>query len=134
MIRRDILSPDGSLYLTRWYLWGKPQPADGSWTRTGPELYLHRIAKSDDPTRGLHNHPWRWAVSLILWGGYVEWSNRHELGLKLFGPLSINVIRDTDFHRIELVDGRPCWTLFLVGPRVKGWGFLKDGFFKARRP
>lgn len=135
MIRRDIAAPDGSLYLRRWYLVGKPQPKDGSWKPVGPELYLHKICRSDDPTRGLHNHPWRWAISLILWRGYFEWRGTSwgRWRRRLF-PLQINFLRGDDYHRVDLIDGRPAWTLFLVGPRVKGWGFLTKRGYEARRP
>lgn len=140
MIRRDITAPNGTLYLRRWYLVGKPQPKDGSWKPVGPELYLHKICQSDDPARGLHNHPWRWAISLILWRGYREVrlvgpdTQRVTKRLRRFFPLQINFLRGDDYHRVELIDGKPAWTLFLVGPRVKGWGFLTKRGYEARRP
>jgi hypothetical protein len=29
-------------------------------------------------------------------------------------------------HRIELVEGRPAWTLLITGPAVRSWGFWCD--------
>lgn len=26
-------------------------------------------------------------------------------------------------HRLELIDGKPCWSLFITGPNVRKWGF-----------
>lgn len=37
----------------------------------GVRVYLHRFVSSD-PDRGLHSHPWAWAMSLILSGHYFE--------------------------------------------------------------
>ena len=37
-------------------------------------------------------------------------------------PLSLNLIRGTDFHRVDLL-GESCWTLFLAGPKVSSWYF-----------
>ena len=54
--RRDILGPDGTLYLRRWSL---RIPFTGGW-----RLMLHKIARPDS-ARDLHDHPW-WFVSLIL--------------------------------------------------------------------
>jgi hypothetical protein len=144
ILRKTILASDGSDYIRRWYLSGKPQPTDGTWQVTGPEHYIHQILQSDDTTRGLHNHPWRWAISIIIWRGYYEdrldlndLSGRHVHGIPVrrrrFWPGMINIIRETDFHRIELVNGKPAWTLFLTGPRIKGWGFLTRLGYVARR-
>lgn len=45
--------------------------------------------------------------------------------------MRINIIRGTDFHRILLVPGEEAWTLFIHGPRTKGWGFLLFGGYVA---
>jgi hypothetical protein len=40
-------------------------------------------------------------------------------------PGGINLIRVTDFHRVDLKDEKAgAWTLFFTGPRSKDWGFL----------
>jgi hypothetical protein len=95
-------------------------------------LYLHRFHRSDDEAE-LHNHPWRWAVSLVLQGGYSEervvgesYSEGKTLPLVMrrqVRPGSLNFLRGDDFHRVDLTDG-DAWTLFLVGPVVQSWGFL----------
>jgi hypothetical protein len=108
-------------YLSRHYLFRK------SWfPRLEHRLrswYLHHFWRSDYEDE-VHNHPWGRSYSLILTGGYIE--HRYVGGCVVTRrclPGSINVIDSTDFHRVELI-GRDCWTLFVSGPKVSGWGFL----------
>jgi hypothetical protein len=139
-----------SKYLSRFYLVNGPR--DIRWTDTGnvPEgvefppgasLMLHRFHRSDDDGE-LHNHPWKWSVSLILAGGYSE-ERRKVVKDDLFGSVylghqvirrtmkpwrpwvpwrGINIIRGDDFHRVDLLE-RDCWSLFLAGPKTQSWGF-----------
>jgi hypothetical protein len=114
----------GRPYLTRRFL--SPYAGRfGRWLRKRlPSAFLHCLHMSDAPKRGLHSHPWPWAVSVILRGGYIE---IREDGWRYFRPGDINVIRGDAFHRIELADeNEPTWTLFIVGPRHGGWGFKND--------
>jgi hypothetical protein len=46
-------------------------------------------------------------------------------------PGRLNRLRGEDYHRVVLRNGLPAWTLFMHGPRVKGWGFLRDGDYLA---
>jgi hypothetical protein len=102
----------------------------GHWLRERfPSAFLHCLHRSDGPSHGLHSHPWPWAVSVILRGGYVE---IREGGWRYYRPGDVNVLRGDDFHRIELADdNEPTWTLFIVGPRRGGWGFKKGGMYTA---
>lgn len=95
----------------------------------GTRVHLHRFVASDDD-RFVHDHPWRWAVAVILSGGYTEermdclhLTEGWWVRLRKMFPLRINVIRGGDFHRVTnpKVD---TWTLFIHGPKVKPWGFL----------
>jgi hypothetical protein len=130
---RDGLQP----YLSRYYLMGKPSMPDGSpvfdvwgnprpgaaWPKGGAGIYLHRFHRGDsDPE--LHNHPWRWAVSLILAGGYREYlrTRGDDVASRDVKPGRVNAITADTFHRVELLDGE-CWSLFVAGPKVSGWGF-----------
>lgn len=99
--------------------------------------YLHRFVASD-PDRGLHDHPWRRAVSLVLAGWYLE---ETRLGTRVVRW--INLIGGADFHRVVLPDERPVWTLFghSAVKHPKGWGFLRrryvaeeEGFVVLYRP
>jgi hypothetical protein len=136
---RIIFDREGtSPYLSRHYILGKPHMPDGSdpfnedgspkvgvvWPEAPLGLYLHRFHRGDDDQE-LHCHPWRWACSLILSGGYreerrVRGTDRVET--RIVRPGSLNFIRSDDFHRVDLLEGE-AWSLFLVGPKFTGWGF-----------
>lgn len=138
----------GSLYLSRFYLFG---PRSGEWidgdhvvmhpkwelpAKFPVNVFLHKFHRSDDDG-ALHNHPWKWSVSLILAGGYSE-ERRHvtekmcdmhekphivwRVKRREVLPFSLNVIRADDFHRVDLLE-KDCWSLFLAGPKSQSWGF-----------
>lgn len=101
-----------------------------------PNLYLHHFLRDDDD-RALHDHP-SWAASLILDSSYIEHTidagGIHRHREYRAGALRLLPIRHA--HRIELPTAKrweqgtgvvrtaiPCWTLFLMGPTVRAWGF-----------
>lgn len=152
---RVIYDGDGiDPYLSRWHLIGGARMPDGSWPFDGCGdvkpgaihgklpfgLYLHRFHVSD-LDRELHNHPWKWALSFILSGGYREdrriltgiWVDSIET--KAVRPFRFNWITCETFHRVELVD-EDAWSLILVGPKFGGWGFWDavTGVFTPWRP
>jgi hypothetical protein len=134
-----------SPYLSRYYLIGKPRMADGSSPFDGGQLkkdaihvggigvFVHRFHRSDDDV-ALHNHPWRWAISLILAGGYreerrtingtsVEISDAiGEIEVNSYEPGNINVLTSETFHRVDLYE-EEAWSLFVTGPKFSSWGF-----------
>jgi len=118
---RFIDGDGGEPYLERYYLGGA----------FGWHAYLHRFVDSD-PDRGLHDHPWGRALSLVLVAGYDEIRGGPDGGAshRFVRPGRINWLKGNDFHRVVLRDRRPAWTLFLHGPRVKGWGFVQDGVYR----
>jgi hypothetical protein len=133
---RVIYDLDGTTpYLTRYYLLGRPSMPDGSapFDKRGHErpgvrwpdgwgIYLHRFHR-DDKDRDLHNHPWRWAFSILLAGGYrEERRSGNDIVTRVLRPPALNWIGQHDFHRVDLLDGE-AWTLFVAGPKVSGWGF-----------
>lgn len=114
-----LIARDGeSRYLERYYV-GRV---------LGLTIYLHRFV-AEDGDESVHDHPFR-AVALCLAGGYEEeravlcsregWQSR----TRRIRPGRLNLIGLRTFHRIART--RPeTWTLFIHGPRRKGWGFLK---------
>lgn len=83
-------------------------------------IVMHRVLKSD--VDGLHDHPWGFQ-NYIIRGGYWE---VNEEG-RFWREPGFSAIRDANyFHRLE-VDlekaGDETWTLFMMGPREKEWGF-----------
>jgi hypothetical protein len=112
-------------YLTRHYLIGGPATEGMYETTPGRRwgLYLHHFHRSDDAAE-YHSHPWAWAIAFVLKNGYTE--DRlvgKDVHTRVVRPGTLNVIRNTTFHRVDLHRG-DAWTLFLVGPRVASWGFL----------
>jgi hypothetical protein len=85
-------------------------------------VYIHHFLRSDDD-RALHDHPW-WNLSLLLDGAYTEHSIQaggiHRRVIRRAGALRLR--RAKAAHRIELHAG-PCWTLFIIGPNIRTWGF-----------
>lgn len=100
-------------YLTRWTIWGK-RFSD----TPRHNVFLHLFHRGDAEPY-FHDHPWAF-WSLILWGGYWEHS---EQGRIWYGPLSL-IRRPAHWaHRVELPEGRRCWTLIWCGPKTRSWGF-----------
>lgn len=123
-----IKTIDGDPYITRVLL---PR-----WR--GKRYMIHRIHRADD--RVLHNHPWEWATTKILAGGYLEERMvlcsaaglcppaEHANEWHWRGPGDTATLDATDFHRIAVVHPRT-WTLFTAGERVQVWGFsTPEGF------
>lgn len=108
-------------YLERYHLLKLP---------FGYQVYLHRFVASD-PGRGLHNHPWKAAVSLVLCGEYEEvrmadGRDDHALKTRRIRAGHLNWINGSVFHRINLTGSNEVWTLFVHGPKAKSWGFLQN--------
>jgi len=134
---RHRLIRRGTPYLSRYYLRGMPWMPDGSypfddagvpradivWPKIAVSSYLHQVHRGD-LERELHNHPWQWAASLILCGGYTEEiriGDSAVISRKLRSG-DVNILTTDTFHRIAEIDGET-WTLFLAGRKFKGWGF-----------
>lgn len=128
-------------YLTRYYVLLR------DWDWSFGNIFVHHFLSSDQGTN-FHNHPWKWGISIVLFGGYFEertsnptmidenTSHYEKLAIQNYAapmrierrevkPFSINFIRKSDFHRVDLRDEkRGAWTLFIAGPRTSEWGFL----------
>jgi hypothetical protein len=119
-----VIGPPEKPYLRRW--WVVPR---NEWFN----VYLHQFL-ADDDDRALHDHPYQWNVSVVLKGRYTEILPQYPVVLFDFlgRPKTVSRIRKAcrayfrwgpSPHRIVLVDGKPVWTLFITGPRVREWGF-----------
>lgn len=111
-------------YLRRWFITPRGH---------GPAVYLHQFLRDDDD-RALHDHPWP-SLGIILAGGYREILPGGE-ELRRVG----DVVPRAPEHRHRVVLHRdahgtptPAWTLFLVGERVRDWGFWCPGDGGAER-
>ncbi|MDX2145811.1 MAG: hypothetical protein SFV19_20830 [Rhodospirillaceae bacterium] len=88
------------------------------------QIAIHRFWKSDDDG-GLHDHPWLFWGSYILEGGYTEHLPGGESAERKPGQFRLR--HGWNRHRIELPhDGAEVWTLFIMGPKIRAWGFIPD--------
>ena len=126
--RTRIISVDGKPYLRRFYI--TPRRRNEAGVETGDHrgygIYLHYFYMGDED-RELHNHPWKTAMSYILCGGYLEERKNNltnEVETRDVSAGQLNLIRNTDFHRVILKPGvKHTWTIFFSGERVQDWGF-----------
>jgi len=129
-------------YLSRYYIMGAPKMDDGSFPYDeygNPKIdarfsnqsflgitgiYIHCFHRGDSDHE-LHNHPWKWALSFVLLNGYMEERRQKDDSVtkKFVKPLRFNYIDANSFHRVDLIDDEPAWTLFITGKKHKGWGF-----------
>ena len=118
---RIISGPDEQPYLERYHLLRLP---------FGYRICLHRFVASD-PGRGLHNHPWRHAISMLLCGTYQETrmltaESNHALQRRWLRAGRLNFISGDVYHRINIDAGAECWSLFLHAPKTRDWGFIRS--------
>lgn len=110
----DVVIGVDRVYLRRWFVIPRNRLAN---------IYLHQVCASDDD-RALHDHPWA-NCSILLDGAYVEHriaaGGVHSRTRRVAGEMVFRGSRVV--HRLELIEGQPCWTLFLTGPSVRSWGF-----------
>jgi len=120
-------------YLYRWTLF---QPRRPRWFWRGFGIYLHNFV-GDDWSLDLHDHPKRF-ISIGLKGAYREATPAPMASrdfAELYTGLSWRTYRAPwvrtfpadHIHRLELIDGRPCWTLVIVLRSVREWGFWHAG-------
>lgn len=113
LFSREEINGDGlcPTYLFRWTLLATP------WFK----IYLHRFV-GDDWSRDLHDHPKRF-ISIGLRGCYAEESWIGDgTRTRIFVAPWIRTFPAEHRHRLFLL-GRECWTLVIVGPAVRDWGF-----------
>jgi hypothetical protein len=114
------IGPDADPLMWRWQI-----------LRIGrlPRIFVHKFLRSDYD-RALHNHPWAF-VSVLLKGEYFEHT---ENGVIHRRAPSVVYRPITHRHRVELIEDRPCWTLFLTGPECQRWGFFcQEGYVDSQQ-
>jgi len=102
-------------YLVRYYLQN---------FRPFGRIVMHNVLRSD--IDGLHDHPWGFQ-NYIIRGGY--WETNQEG--RFWRPAGYSATRASDYmHRLEIDPAKALdetWTLFMMGPKEKDWGFLNEG-------
>lgn len=87
-------------------------------------IYLHQFFRSDDD-RAHHDHPWLFNLSFLLHGRYIEHciakgGTDHITG---YSEGNARLRLGPAPHRIEIIPGHCCITLFVTGPVVRVWKF-----------
>lgn len=142
---RSIRNCDGDIYLQRWIVFRAGKDGEGF------GINIHKFLRSDED-RAVHCHPWAWLV-VPLWRGYIEhteerrYSRPERIPLggwdaggarpdyiipsqrRVLPFLGIRFRAATYRHRVELIDGKPAWSLFFRFKRTRVWGFWPaEGF------
>ena len=123
-----VIGPAEEPYLLRRYVIPRNRFAN---------VYLHKFMRSDDD-RALHDHPWYWC-SIVLKGGYWEHRPDKLINAQSWRRAGTVAFRPPEaLHRVELerdtrypytddyynrISEKPCWTLFITGPKRREWGF-----------
>lgn len=105
-----VIGGDDNAYMRRWWIVPRNELQN---------VYLHQIIRDDDD-RALHDHPWA-NTSVLLIGRYREITPTGEF-VREAGSIVHRAAEDA--HRLELIDGEPCVSLFFTGPKTRDWGFL----------
>lgn len=114
--RVRVISRDHKPYLIRGYI-----KHEGML----PGIYLHKFLCAD-LDKDLHDHPWNFAVSFILSGGYEEerYDSNNDIYSRVVSAGKINLVQGSAFHRIDSLMTDSVWTLFVPFWRKKDWGFI----------
>lgn len=138
LAHKVIVNCNHEPYLYRWYLLRTKRVA----------IFIHKFTRSDED-RALHDHPWDFFV-LPVWRGYIEHSSRNltldeklvvvrlsQADLNAPVPMWRRVLpiigarfrRGEYRHRVELIDGKPAWSIFIRFTERRAWGFWpREGF------
>lgn len=119
----QILGDYGEDYLHRWFLEKE---------KTG-SVYIHHILRSDYDVE-MHDHPGD-NLSIVLSGTIKEISPE---GTRILRPGDIVSRRATDRHKLKIDE--PAITMWIMGERIREWGFWSANgvftpsteFFKRR--
>lgn len=118
------ISKDGIPYLTRFYVFLR------DWTYANIFVHFFHRSDMDVGTNGLgllHNHPFNWSFSFVLYGGYREERRAPDgtVYTRIVKPFTFNFISKDIFHRVDLLDEKKgCWSIFFTGSRKgNSWGF-----------
>jgi hypothetical protein len=129
--KKIIQREDGLDYLVRYTL------CNNNWF----SIKIHHLKISDSLC--LHDHPWHF-YSLILKGGYWEVTpnvDQHKVDItdsfdgneqntvrKWYRPFSFLNRPAHWIHRLELPEGKDCWTFVITFKKTKEWGFFTQKF------
>jgi hypothetical protein len=111
---KEIRSKEGKLHFRRWQL------LKTRWF----SIYIHGIYEADQD-KHLHNHPWDYK-SIVLKGSYIE---ETQTGLNNLKPGTYTSRNGKDYHKIKKLLTNSVYTLFIVTPVKREWGYLVDNYW-----
>jgi hypothetical protein len=121
---------DKSVYMRRYYLAGYYPSRLKPWLleKLICGIRVHHIVKPDNDVE-FHDHPYKWMLSIVLSGDYIETRLVDPVRgkEKNFSVTTHNWLRGDTFHKIISLGDREVWTLFISGPKIKSWGFYNTG-------
>lgn len=103
----------GGVCAYRWHILHTP------WFK----VYVHKFVADD---LYFHDHPKRF-ITIGLWGEYIEIIPsllKVDRPIRRYKAPWLRSFPAEHKHRIVLVDGKPCWTLAVVGRKTREWRFL----------
>ena len=109
---KEIRSKEGKLHFRRWEL------LKTRWF----SIYIHGIYAADED-KHLHNHPWDY-TSITLKGKFIE---ETQTGFNLMKPFKMVTRDGKDYHKIKELKSKSVYTLFIVSPIKRLWGYRVDG-------
>ncbi len=104
-------------------------------------IYLHHFLSSDID-KALHDHPWA-SIGILIYGHYYEhmpvdtdaW--RAHLSRETYfvkrRPFVPIYRKPEHIHKVELIDNKPVWTIFITGPVVRNWGFYCASYWRGHK-
>lgn len=123
---REVIGPPECPILYRWTLlpWGELKHEDASvrW-----KLMIHRFLPNADD-RDMHDHP-RGFVTVVVRGWYDDHNldvGTNVISTERMRPGKIRYRPAKHIHRTR-VGPKGCWTIVVMGPIERAWGFWRGG-------
>ncbi len=118
----EIIGPKECPLIHRWTLVGRSGAQNGRDQTPFKVMIHHFLPGSSD--RDPHDHP-RSFITIVLRGRYED--HRYPDGrVEVMRPGIIRLRRATHSHK-TMTSHEGCWTLVLMGPQIRAWGFWRDG-------
>lgn len=118
MIKREVIGVPECPLMHRWTLLGEP-----TWPGKWPlKVMVHHFLPTQRD-RDPHDHP-RSFVTLVLLGGYDDIQPTGTVD-RVRAPAVR--FRPAEHAHITVAGKRGAWTLVVMGPKRRAWGFFRNG-------
>jgi hypothetical protein len=134
LVKAEVIGQEECPMMVRWSLW-LPGPRDAPWIKVLIHYFPPNVSDRDP-----HDHP-RSFLTFILRGRYfnTEWVEVNLPDQKYMAEMELVeagrvIYRRADHTHIVETDDYGCWTLVVMGPEHRKWGFLRgDRWIPFRR-